>query len=1233
MQSSTGEVATRIGGAAWRDIAVEAGRRYRLADMTLGASPVVGRHGHPGVCGNNPQNQDRVLVVERVDPRADSFQFSHVTILPYLESRSDWHGKGVSPHWTQRACEDEVFPGRLGIMAVSRMIVYGWACPGCDRVQEAPVWSILDAAERPEIITLGAPGLTFVACPSCAAQALIDAPLLLIRPGEALPLLLALGTDELGQSSPASGARLAAIASSERAGHDDLVGPMIPLPRCLLPLVLIRDVAEDCADPTLAVEAVHAAGVTEPFAGWYETFLGLVRDSEPQRRAERALRLLLEVPPTGLPDFLDSHPELGGATALSIVRERASAAPEEHRHVLQAQLRLVEDMTDSKPVTEIAAEYLALIGQAGRQLNEELAELMDQALANPGPDGIPQARAALQMSIVLGYGDLEAELSADLAERILTLHTPDSRATEDAIGLLKRALSLIPENDLRWSAWAGNLAGAYSRRIAGDPAENWETALDLFDRGCAAADQEADSRRRAIIHTNYGLLLSERPGGSTPEDLDQAVEHFRIGLQYRSPEINRVDWAYSQLNLGLLYRRRATGSDLADAADCYRQALVHLHPPDNPQLWATLQNNLADVLLAADPADASGAAACAEAGLTAADPRHDPLTRARLLWTLGRAEDTLHGKLSAPAVTARREALQLLSPVQAPDLYRRISGELVDAYGQLGKWHDAADVYTGKLIAFNMLYDAQASAEGRRRVLAGSPTLARWAAYALARAGRPEQAVEAIENGRARQLSASAARETADLDRLAAADPYLAGQYRDALAAFRAALSGASRMLTSADARRQVSAAESAIHDVLRKIRDVPGFESFLRPMTVSDVRRAGDGDPVMYLVSAPHGSYALTVMPGQADPPFVQAVAIPEVSSVDVLRLEMFDYLGDNAPGLLLAQSVDPLRRRSLLAAALARLTEMQPLVQPVADILSRTPTGRVIVIPTGLLGLIPLQATPLPDGEGRVLDDLGEIRFAPSAAAFAACRIRASARRQERLVGVANPENSLAPLPGSKAELAVIQALFENHAPVACAYGHEATRSWLLDQVQQVTHLHLACHGSSTPGTTADGQLYLADDTALTIDDLIDGQLEGCRLAVASACQSGHYSTTGSADEFTGLPAGFLQAGAACAVVSLWQVNDRATAILMARLYEILLDYATGRDRPGPVAALREARTWLRHITTTELAAYIQSHPPLASYFENTAAASSRSPDETSETIPYAAPQYWAAFIAWGA
>lgn len=78
------------------------------------------------------------------------------------------------------------------------------------------------------------------------------------------------------------------------------------------------------------------------------------------------------------------------------------------------------------------------------------------------------------------------------------------------------------------------------------------------------------------------------------------------------------------------------------------------------------------------------------------------------------------------------------------------------------------------LTAFDALYAAQATTEGRRHILASYPRLARWAAYALARTGRTAAAIEALERARTRELDVNARRDTADLDAVARRDPVLA---------------------------------------------------------------------------------------------------------------------------------------------------------------------------------------------------------------------------------------------------------------------------------------------------------------------------------------------------------------------------------------------------------------------------------------------------------------------------
>jgi CHAT domain-containing protein len=67
---------------------------------------------------------------------------------------------------------------------------------------------------------------------------------------------------------------------------------------------------------------------------------------------------------------------------------------------------------------------------------------------------------------------------------------------------------------------------------------------------------------------------------------------------------------------------------------------------------------------------------------------------------------------------------------------------------------------------------------------------------------------------------------------------------------------------------------------------------------------------------------------------------------------------------------------------------------------------------------------------------------------------------------------------------------------------------------------------------------------------------------------------------------------------VVSLWEVDDEATSLLMGRFYRIL----SGSNAGSRADALTEARTWLRDYT-----------------------------DETGAT-PFRHPAYWAAFVLVG-
>jgi CHAT domain-containing protein/tetratricopeptide (TPR) repeat protein len=1104
-------------------------------------------------------------------------------------------------------------------MPVSRMIMYRWDCARCGRGQEAGVWRIVYAPEREDVLERGGPGLVGVACATCGHLAEIDEPVLVIRPGDPLPLLLGLPLSRVDNPEEPS-RELGTEAAASLGDISGIPGPMIPLPRTLIAVALARNPSDDAQDPEKGAGGAFGAGTEN--AGLYRVFLQRVRDVELRRKAAATLQELWSVPPDELAAFLTDHPELGSPFALTGARWELAQHPDDGREVFEARLALVEGLASGTAPDHVAREYLAAIERFGARLNAFSALLAD-VNANPGPAGIPYLRSARQMAAELGHKSLEADLGADLALRLFSQPTTSHENLDEAISLLERSLSLVSEDDERWADVASNLAAAYGRRPTGDAVQKWEAARQLMERASNVADRARDPRKWAVIQTNYGFLLSERPDGST-EDLDRAIAHVQAGLEERTPDRDVRDWAYSLVNLGFLYSRRSAAGDLASALTCYQQALARLQPADDALLWATLQNNYADLQLQAEHPDLDAARDAARAALDVMDAAGDTLMGGRLRWTLARVEERMNGPESADALRLRQEALQMLTPRLAPDLHIIIAGELFETYGRMGDFFAMADLTTSYLSAFSYLYDTQLTAAGQRRVLAASPRLARWAAYALARAGRTTAAVEVIEQGRARQLSVALSRDTVDLARLADADEHLAARYRDCLAAYRAALEAGNVPVPPGDLERRIAAAEQDMQQVLSEVRAIAGFDRFLRPATIADITADADGSPVVYLVSAPSGSYVLTVRSGP-EGPGVDAVHVPEVTSTSIVGLVFVSP--DGAPGLIAAQAAG---QPDLLATALDRLGELTPLMQPVADMLSREHERIAVVVPTGMLGLIPLAAIPVDSTAGEFLDDVGEIRFAPSASVYASCRKRAAIHGQQRLVGVADPAGT-PPLPWSRTELAAIQDMFQPESSRSCAFGPDATRSWLLEHLHDASHVHLACHGYSDFTFTTGGYLLLAGGSQLSINDLIDGRLTGCRIAVASACQSGHYSTIDIPDEFTGLPAGFLQAGAACAITSLWPVYDHTTALLMIRLYE-LMGLGTDRASSHPVSALRQARKWLRQLTAQEAERFVQSHPRLIKPVEGEITAVRSAAEDNHGQHPYSSALHWASFVAWG-
>src|SRR5262249_26586237 len=107
---------------------------------------------------------------------------------------------------------------------------------------------------------------------------------------------------------------------------------------------------------------------------------------------------------------------------------------------------------------------------------------------------------------------------------------------------------------------------------------------------------------------------------------------------------------------------------------------------------------------------------------------------------------------------------------------------------------------------------------------------------------------------------------------------------------------------------------------------------------------------------------------------------------------------------------------------------------------------------------------------------------------------------------------------------------------------------------------------------------------------DVLSQVRLPDCRLVILSACESG-VSRQHAADEYTGLPAAFLIAGAKTVIATQWPVGDDA-ALLMTDEFMRRWQGGSGQE-PSPARALHEARIAVRAMPGAEAARRLGARP----------------------------------------
>lgn len=198
--------------------------------------------------------------------------------------------------------------------------------------------------------------------------------------------------------------------------------------------------------------------------------------------------------------------------------------------------------------------------------------------------------------------------------------------------------------------------------------------------------------------------------------------------------------------------------------------------------------------------------------------------------------------------------------------------------------------------------------------------------------------------------------------------------------------------------------------------------------------------------------------------------------------------------------------------------------------------------------------------------------------------------------------------------------ESLFKSFSGKAPRYIHIATHGfyWSADDIRKehldydfllsendsqvsyeqrvLSHSGLLFYGANQ--TLKEGKTTpLSDDGILTSNEISNIDLDGTDLLVLSACQTGLGDI--SADEVYGLQRGFKAAGVRTIIMSLWEVDDYATGLLMKKFYEYL------NKNISPSESLRMAQHYVENYNGVIRVNGEKVH------------------------VNYSDPKYWAAFI----
>jgi CHAT domain-containing protein len=471
------------------------------------------------------------------------------------------------------------------------------------------------------------------------------------------------------------------------------------------------------------------------------------------------------------------------------------------------------------------------------------------------------------------------------------------------------------------------------------------------------------------------------------------------------------------------------------------------------------------------------------------------------------------------------------------------------------------------------------------------------------------QALQVAEGARARSLLDLLGEIRTDLRK--GVDPKLLQKAADRRAEVNARDLQRLELIHQGASPAEVDRASAGLEESISRLNEVEadlrqgsrGYAALTQPKPL-DARAiqsqvVGDGALLLeYSLGEPR-SYLWVVTPAA-----VRSFTLPGRARIEKAALDFYDKVT---------------RKDAAPAAVDSAALELSRMILGPAEGLLGTDTGAgtLLVVSDGVLQYIPFSALPLPSAPQERLLARHAIVSLPSASTLAVLRQEPRTAAPKTLALLADPvfgndpralhaqrsEGKVAthrgvatqhgvpprgaagrsadlllldPLPFSAEEAAAIARMVPDKEQKLEALGFDASADTARSgKLAEYRYVHFATHGILDTWHPGLSRLALSQidrhgrpqDGFLRLQDIYNLQLNA-DLVVLSACQTALGKEI-RGEGLIGLTRGFMYAGSARVLASLWSVEDRATAKLMEKLYRHLLV-----DRQSPAESLRLAQ-----------------------------------------------------------